>query len=153
MFGRISCLLCYGLHVSYREGCIPLQLSGMLRDRRSELSLHKQEGRCRSDNPALIAGSDCRRLRFQRRCSQLIYNSFTFTVNPLGTAKCAGHYGIAALIVLSFISLRYPSVQKLHLLFGMEPVLAVGHDGQLRPKAFRERGYGLLGGQIVPLAV
>lgn len=83
----------------------------------------------------------------------LTCNSFTFTVNPLGTAKCAGHYGIAALIVLSFISLRYPSVQKLHLLFGMEPVLAVGHDGQLRPKAFRERGYGLLGGQIVPLAV
>lgn len=35
----------------------------------------------------------------------------------------------------------------------MEPVLAAGHDGQLRPDAFCERGYGLLGGQIVPLPV
>lgn len=30
----------------------------------------KQASHCRSDNPALTAGSDCRQLRFQRRCSQ-----------------------------------------------------------------------------------
>lgn len=58
------------LSVSYRKAYIPSLLSGMLRDRRSEPSLHKKAGHCRSDNPALTAGSGYRQLRFQRRCSQ-----------------------------------------------------------------------------------
>lgn len=60
----------HSLSVSYRKAYIPSLLSGMLRDRRSEPSLHKQAGHCRSDNPALTAGSGYRQLRFQRRCSQ-----------------------------------------------------------------------------------
>ena len=63
-------LLLYSLSVSYRKAYIPSLLSGMLRDRHSEPSLHKQAGRCRLDNPALTAGSGYRQLRFQRRCSQ-----------------------------------------------------------------------------------
>ena len=55
------------LSVSYQKACVPSQPSNKLRDRHSEPSLHKQAGHCRSDNPALTAGSGYRQLRFQRR--------------------------------------------------------------------------------------
>ena len=42
-----------------------------------------------------------------------------------------------------------PGVQKLHLRIGMEPVLAILHDGNVGALFFCELGYGFPGGQVI----